>query len=422
MFGWTDEQKMVRQMIRKWCETKLAPANRDLDENKILPYDLMRDFMKTFGIPDMVRGAFERLSRGAPHGSAGRGGGEGSQPPKEDEPEGGGMSLMGGGDPSMQAILCVEMSRINPGFFMAFGASLGLAGGAIMAKGTPEQRKKWALPILTMETIGAWGMTEPGAGSDAFGSMRTVARPDGDHYVLNGQKTFITNAPFADTMVVYAKIDRGQDVPLAERPIHAFILEKGMKGLSQPAPMHKMGMNASPTGELFLEDVRVHRSHLLGEKEHETARDKAKDVFHGERTGMAPMCLGIIEKCLEVATAYSKERVTWGKPICEYQLVQEKLARMFVHKQNTENLLYKQLWLAKNRQTMTAAEASATKLYCARAATEVALEAVQILGGNGYMREYHVEQLARDAKLLQIGGGTDEIQIINIARHLLKAA
>jgi acyl-CoA dehydrogenase len=408
MFAWTDEQKMVRQMVRKWIEAKLVPANPALDRNETLPYDLMRDFMKSFGIGDMVRGAFERRLA------------KGERPVDDgDEPQGG---LMGGGDAAMQAILCIEMSRINPGFFMAFGASLGLCGGAIMAKGTTEQKKRWGLPVLTMEKIGCWGMTEPGAGSDAFGSMRTVARPDGDHYVLNGQKTFITNAPFADVCVVYAKIDRGQDVPLAQRPIHAFIVEKGSKGFSQPAAMHKMGMNASPTGELFLEDVRVPKSHLLGEHEHEAARDKAKDVFHGERTGMAPMCLGIIEKCLETSLAYSKERVTWGKPICEYQLIQEKLARMYVHKLNTENLLFRQLWLVKNKQNMTPEEASATKLYCARAATEVALDAVQILGGNGYMREYHVEQLARDAKLLQIGGGTDEIQIINIARHLLKAA
>jgi hypothetical protein len=180
-------------------------------------------------------------------------------------------------------------------------------------------------------------------------------------------------------------------------------------------------MNASPTGELFLQDVRVPREHLLGEVEREQAREKAKDVFHGERTGMAPMALGIVEKCLEASTAYAKERVTWGRPIADYQLVQEKLARMFVHKQNIENLLFKQLWLQKTGGNMTAAEASATKLYCARAATECALEAVQIHGGNGYMREFHVEQLVRDAKLLQIGGGTDEIQIINIARSLLRA-
>jgi len=132
------------------------------------------------------------------------------------------------------------------------------------------------------------------------------------------------------------------------------------------------------------------------------------------------MALGIIETCLEKATAYAKQRTTWGRPIAEYQLVQEKLARMFVHQQNCENLLFKQLWLGREGRSMTSAEASATKLYCARAATECALEAVQILGGNGYMREFHVEQLARDAKLLQIGGGTDEIQILHIARWLLK--
>jgi hypothetical protein len=252
--------------------------------------------------------------------------------------------------------------------------------------------------------------------------MRTVARADGDGFILNGQKTFITNAPFADVCVVYAKIDRGQGTPLAERPIHAFVVEKGTKGFAQSAPMKKMGMHCSPTGELFLEDVRLGREHLLGEVEHDEARDKARDVFHGERTGMAPMALGIIERCLELSLAYSKERVTWGRPIADYQLVQEKLARMFVHRQNVENLIFKQLWLLKTGGSMSAAEASATKLYCARAATEVALEAVQIFGGNGYMREFHVEQHARDAKLLQIGGGTDEIQIINIARHLLKAA
>jgi alkylation response protein AidB-like acyl-CoA dehydrogenase len=364
-------------------ESKLLPANAALEANELLPYELMRDFARSFGLADMVRAGFER--------------------------EGGAKE---GRDAALQAITAIEMCRVNPGFYMAFGASLGLAGGAIMAKGTAAQKRRWALPILTLEKIGAWGMTEPGAGSDAFGAMRTVARADGDDFVLSGQKTFITNAPYADVCVVYAKLERG--------PIHAFVVERGMKGFAQGPPMRKMGMHASPTGELFLEDVRVPREHLLGEAEGDPSRDRAKDVFHGERTGMAPMCLGIVEKCLEVATAYSRERVTWGKPIAEYQLVQEKLARMFVHRQNIENLLFKQLWLSKTGGAMTAAEASATKLYCARAATEVALEAVQILGGNGYMREYHVEQLARDAKLLQIGGGTDEIQIINIARHLLK--
>ena len=417
MFRFSDEQLMVRQMVRKWVESKLRPANDALERNEILPYDLFRDFMKTFGIPDMVRGSFERLiARGEKKAAAA------AVADAEDDGDGAGGSMLGGADPAMSAIMSIEMCRVNPGFFLAFGATLGLAGGAIMSKGTPEQKRRWALPILTLDKIGAWGMTEPGAGSDAFGAMRTVARAvdGGDAYLLNGQKTFITNAPYADICVVYAKIDKGDGVPLADRPINAFVVEKGTKGFVQPAPMRKMGMHSSPTGELFLEDVRVPRSHLLGEQEKALGREGARDVFHGERTGMAPMCVGIIEACLEKATAYAKERVTWGKPIAEYQLVQEKLARMFMHKQNAENLLFKQLWLQKQKLSMSAAEASATKLYCARAATECALEAIQILGGNGYMQEFHVEQLMRDAKLLQIGGGTDEIQIINIARHLLK--
>jgi alkylation response protein AidB-like acyl-CoA dehydrogenase len=150
------------------------------------------------------------------------------------------------------------------------------------------------------------------------------------------------------------------------------------------------------------------------------AREEARDVFHGERTGMAPMTLGIIERCLEDSLAYAKERETWGKKIAEYQLIQDKLARMYVHRENVRNMLFRQFEKIYKKVPISMAEASACKLYCARACTEVALEAIQIMGGNGYMREYHVEMLMRDAKLLQIGGGTDEIQIVTIARHLLK--
>jgi hypothetical protein len=420
MFRFTDEQLMVRQMVRKWVEQKLQPARDALEQNQIQPYALMRDFMTTFGIPNMVRASFEkRAAKTAAGAPAQKGDGDGSNGDGDgDGDEGRGLM---GGDPTLSAVMSIEMCRENPGFFLAFGATLGLAGGAIMARGSAAQKRRFGLPILTMEKIGCWGMTEPGAGSDAFGAMRTVAKRDGDHYVISGAKTFITNAPYADICVVYAKIDTGDGRPLEGRAINAFIVENGTPGLSQPKPMRKMGMHSSPTGELFLDEVRVPKDQLLGEQEREQGRDGARDVFQSERTGMAPMCIGIIESCLEKATAYAKQRVTWGKPIAEYQLVQEKLARMYMHLQNCENLLYKQLWLTKHKQAMTAAEASATKLYCARAATECALEAIQILGGNGYMAEYHVEQLMRDAKLLQIGGGTDEIQTLNIARHLLRA-
>src|SRR4051794_18864265 len=225
MFDFTDEQKMARKMLRQWADKELAPLVPRMEKGEVLPYDAMRKLIKTFGLDEMVRAAFERM--------------------KESPGEKGGTF---GSDQAMSAIVGMELSRVCPGFCLAFGASMGLAGGAIMAKGTLEQKRRYALPILVGEKIGAWSMTEPGAGSDAFGSMRTTARRDGDHYLLNGQKTFITNAPFADTFVVYAKIVEGTDDDQRHRQIHAFIVERETAGLSTGKPMEKMGMHSSPTG------------------------------------------------------------------------------------------------------------------------------------------------------------------------------
>jgi alkylation response protein AidB-like acyl-CoA dehydrogenase len=406
--AFTEEQEMMRKVVRRWTTSKLEPKLDALEAGEP-PYELMRDFARTFGIPDLARAAFAKVVERA----SGEPAGEGARTP----PAKGGLSAA---DPTLGAIVSIELSRVSPGFALAFGASAGLAGGAIMGKGTLEQKRRWALPILTWDKIGAWGMTEPGAGSDAFRSMRTVAVPRDGGYVLNGQKTFITNAPYADLLVIYAKIDRGDGTPLEDRPIQPFVLERGDAGLSTSKPMRKMGMHSSPTGEVFLSDCFVPADRLLGMREKDAVgRASGRDVFHSERTGLPTMAVGIIERCLEISLDYAKQRATWGRKIAEYQLVQDKLARMFVHLENSRNLMFKQLALTLEGKTMTAAEASAAKLYCARAATEVALEAVQLLGGNGYMQEYRVEMLARDAKLLQIGGGTDEIQIINIARHLL---
>jgi acyl-CoA dehydrogenase len=406
MHAFTEEQEMVRKLVRRWTTGKLEPRVDALEAGEP-PYELMRDFAKTFGIPDLARGAFAKMEERANSGASTTG-------------SRGGLSAS---DPALAAIVSIELTRVLPGFALAFGASAGLAGGAIMSKGTIEQKRRWALPILTWEKIGAWGMTEPGAGSDAFRSMRTVAVPRDGGYVLNGQKTFITNAPYADTLVIYAKIDRGDGTPLEDRPIQPFVLERGDAGLSTSRPMRKMGMHSSPTGEVFLADCFVPADRLLGMREQDAiGRASGKDVFHSERTGLPMMAVGIIERCLEISLDYARQRVTWGKRIAEYQLVQDKLARMFMHLENSRNLMFKQLALALEGKTMTAAEASVAKLYCARAATEVAMDAVQLLGGNGYMAEYRVEMLARDAKLLQIGGGTDEIQIINIARNLLSEA
>jgi len=249
--------------------------------------------------------------------------------------------------------------------------------------------------------------------------MKSTARRDGQGgYVLNGTKTFITNGPYADTIVFICRLDEPGVAP-ADRPVLTFVLDRGMPGLTQSRPLRKMGLHSSPTGELFLQDVHVDPSRLLGESEAAQSRSGAKATFSIERTGVAAMALGIVERCLELSLAYARERVQFGRPIGEFQLIQDKLARMEVARMNLQNLVFRQVELAAAGRTPALAEASAMKLYAARAAMEVALEAVQIHGGNGYMAEYRVEQLARDAKVLQIYAGTDEIQISAIARSLL---
>jgi acyl-CoA dehydrogenase len=288
-----------------------------------------------------------------------------------------------------------------------------------MSKGTIEQKERWALDLLTMDKVGAWAITEPNSGSDAFGGMQSSARRDGDEYVLNGSKTFITNGPYADTTVFICKLDDGS--PPEDRKVLHFVLDQGLPGFEQSKPLRKMGLHSSPTGQLFLSDVRVGRDRLLGETEDLPAggRDAAKATFTMERTGVAAMALGIVDRCLELCLDYSKERVQFGKPIGEYQLIQLKLARMEVARVNLQNLIFRQIEMQSAGRQMTLAEASACKLYGAQSAVDVALEAVQLFGGNGYMSEYEVEQLARDAKVLQIYAGTDEIQVGQIARSLL---
>ena len=315
----------------------------------------------------------------------------------------------------------IELCRVCPGMVTAMGVSMGLTSAAINAKGTIAQKERWVPELLTMEKIGAWAITEPGSGSDAFGSMRSTARRDGDEYVLNGSKTFITNGPYADTIVFICKLDEGN--PPAERKVLSFVLDRGMPGFEQSKPLRKMGMHSSPTGELFLTDVRVGRDRLIGETEDVPAggREGAKATFMQERAGVAAMALGIIEECLDRCVQYARDRVQFGQPIGEFQLIQDKLARMEVARLNVQNLVFRTVEMSAAGHTMTLAEASAMKLYSARAATEVAMEAVQLFGGNGYMSEFRVEQLARDAKVLQIYAGTDEIQITHIAKDLLRA-
>jgi alkylation response protein AidB-like acyl-CoA dehydrogenase len=319
----------------------------------------------------------------------------------------------------MGVILIKEICRVCPGFVGAFGVSLGLGASTILARGTQAQKQRWVPPLVTLEKIAAWALTEPDSGSDAFGAMKTSVRRDGAGYLLNGQKTFITNGPYADTIVVYAKLDDGA-TPSRDRKILTFVLDSGMPGLTQGKPFRKMGFHSSPTGELFFDNVHLAADRLLGETEEHEGRDSAKSGFVAERTGVAAMSLGIIEECLDQCTKYAKARVQFGHPIADYQLVQLKLANMEIARVNVQNMVFRSLEMAAAGKRPTLAEASAMKLYSSQAATEVAMEAVQLFGGNGYMSEYPVEQLARDAKSLMIYAGSNEIQATHIAKGVLE--
>jgi alkylation response protein AidB-like acyl-CoA dehydrogenase len=301
----------------------------------------------------------------------------------------------------------------------ALGVSAGLTASAIDGRGTLRQRERWVPDLLALDRIGAWALTEPGAGSDAFGAMRAHARREGNDYILNGSKTFITNGPYADTILFICKLDEGN--PPEERKIVSFVLDRGMPGLEQSPPLRKMGMHSSPTGEIFVTDVRAGVDRLLGENEDAPgdARDGAKGTFATERAGVAAMALGIIERCLSLCIDYANDRVQFGRPIGEFQLIQEKLATMEIARLNVSNLVFRYIEAIMANRPLSLAEASAMKLYSARAATDVAMQAVQLFGGNGYMVESGLEQLARDAKALQIYGGTDELQITHIAKDLL---
>jgi hypothetical protein len=408
MFEWSEEHAMIRDAVRQFVETEIRPRREELEFGDVPPYDVLRTLFRTFGLDALAREQFKKRIERERAVSEGKG-------EDADEEQSGGS----GGGGAMFMIPIIELCRCSPGMVTAMGVSVGLTPASIMSKGTIEQKERWALDLLTLDKIGAWAITEPNSGSDAFGSMQSTARRDGDEYILNGSKTFITNGPYADTTVFICKLDEGN--PPEDRKILTFVLDRGMEGFEQSKPLRKMGLHSSPTGQLFLSDVRVGRDRLLGETEDVPAggREGAKATFVMERTGVAAMALGIVERCLELSLDYAKERVQFGKPIGEYQLIQLKLAKMEVARVNLQNLVFRQIEMSAAGQVMNLAEASAGKLYGAQAAMEVTLEAVQLFGGNGYMAEYEVEQLCRDAKVLQIYAGTDEIQVSQIARTLL---
>ncbi|HEV7932470.1 MAG TPA: acyl-CoA dehydrogenase family protein [Actinomadura sp.] len=403
MIEWSDEEVMVRDTVRDWIDAEIRPHLDELDAGELPPYDLIRKLYATFGMDEMARSSFRsRIER------------DGRTETSEDPPS----RQKGSGDlrAAMSMLPIIELCKVSPGLVTAMGVSLGLAAGTVMKRGTIEQKERWGLDLLTFDKVGAWAITEPNSGSDAFGGMQATARKVGDEYVINGGKTFITNGPYADTIVFYCKLDDG--APPRDREILTFVLDRGMPGLEQSKPLRKMGLHSSPTGELFLNDVRAGADRLLAGGSG-GGRESARQNFVAERAGVAAMALGVIEECLKLSVQYARSRVLWDRPIGDYQLIQLKLAKMEVARLNVQNLVFRHVEMQRAGRTPTLAEASAMKLYSAQAASEVAMEAVQLFGGNGYMSEYRVEQLARDAKSFQIYAGTDEIQVSHIAKDLL---
>ncbi|UNQ39245.1 acyl-CoA dehydrogenase family protein [Prescottella equi] len=412
MYEWSDTDLMFRDALRGFIDKEIKPHVDKLETGELPPYDIIRKMYATFGMDEMASEALEKSF--AKEEAKERG-----EAPADSDEKSGGFSGAG----SMGVILNSEIAGVSLGLVASMGVSIGLTAGTLRSRGTLAQKKRWLPGLVTMEKVGAWAITEPDSGSDAFGGMKSYVRRDGDDYILNGQKTFITNGPYADVTIVYAKLDEGDaSVDRRDRKVLGFVLEKGMEGFTQSPPFKKMGMNSSPTGELFFDNVRISKDRLLGETENPAkgdGKESAKESFAAERIGIASLALGIINECQRLSIDYAKNRKLWGKEIAQFQLIQLKLAEMEVARLNVQNMLFNAIERSNSGSPLSLAEASAMKLYSSRAATEVAMEAVQLFGGNGYMAEYKVEQLARDAKSLMIYAGSNEIQVTHIAKGLL---
>ncbi|MFD0365801.1 acyl-CoA dehydrogenase family protein [Nocardia sp. GCM10030253] len=418
MFEWSETDEMIREAVRTFIDKEVRPNLDALDSGEMSPYPIVRKLFSDFGIDAMGGEAVEKLLAKQRKKEAAIAAGE-PLPEKQEKPSGGSPFS---GQESLMAVLIGELSGVCMGMVTAMGVSIGLGATTIMSRGTLAQKERWLPDIVTMKKVAAWAITEPDSGSDAFGGMKTYVRRDGEDYILNGQKTFITNGPFADVMIVYAKLDEGDGGDKRDRKVLTFVLDKGMEGLTQGKPFKKMGLHASPTGELFFDNVRLSKDRLLGETEEHKGgdgRESARSSFTAERVGVGFMALGIINECHRLCLDYAKNRKLWGQEIGRFQLVQLKLAKMEIARMNVQNMVFNTLERGRAGKPLTLAEASAIKLYASEAATEVAMEAVQLFGGNGYMTEYRVEQLARDAKSLMIYAGSNEIQVTHIAKGLL---
>jgi|TARA_B100000405_G_scaffold98743_1_gene68736 isovaleryl-CoA dehydrogenase len=369
---------LLRDTVRSFSDDEIAPRANLIEQNNDFPKDLWAK-LGDIGVLGIT---------------------------VEEEYGGAGMGYL------EHVVALEEISRASAAVGLSYSAHSNLCVNQLRLNGNEEQKKKFLPELISGEKVGALAMSETGAGSDVVG-MKTIATKNGDRFILNGSKMWITNGPNADTLVVYAKTDPGA----GKHGITAFIIEKGMKGFSTSSKLDKMGMRGSNTCELIFSDCEVPEANILG-----SLNGGVKVLMSGldyERAVLAAGPIGIMQACMDVVLPYVHDRKQFGQPIGEFQLMQGKLADMYVTMNASKSYVYS-VAKACDRGEVTRKDAAGAILYAAERASWMASEAIQCLGGNGYINDYPTGRLLRDAKLYEIGAGTSEIRRMLIGRELFK--
>ncbi|MBI5648584.1 MAG: acyl-CoA dehydrogenase family protein [Ignavibacteriae bacterium] len=377
-FELSEQQELIRQTARDFAESEIRPHVLEWDEAQHFPTDVFRKMGELGFLGIMV----------------------------PEELEGAGLG------PIEYALVVEEISRVDPAVGLGVAAHNGLCTNHILLFGSDDIRRRYIPDLASGRTMGMWGLTEPGSGSDA-GGMRTTAVRDGDSWVINGSKNFITHASVGRTAVIMAVTEPG----IGSKGISAFVMDRDTPGFSTGKKENKLGMRCSDTASLILENVRVPADHLLGESTG-LGFKQALQILDGGRISIAANSLGCAQGAYETALAYAKERKQFGQPLSEFQATQFKLAQMAMGIETARLMTYKAAWMRAQGMDINIAAAEA-KLYASEVATRVTNEAVQILGGYGFTKDYPAEKYYRDVKLLTIGEGTSEIQRLVISRRLL---
>ena len=377
LYDISEEQRIILNTVRNFCEEKVKPVEEANDKSGRYPEELFKEMAKLgfFGsaIPEEYGGNFV--------------------------------------DFFTLALLSEEMARYSPSLGTVMGGSSLLFGNNLARNGTEEQKKKYLPKVASGELIGCLGLTEPGAGSDAMG-LSTRVEKRGDEYILNGTKTFISNAPIADVSLVYATIDKS----LGPKGICTFVVERDFEGFSTGKEFDKMGLRSSPTGELVFEDCRVPAENLVGGKEG-LGKNQMISGLDTERVAWAALALGLAQGAFEEALKYSQEREQFGTPIFNFQMIQKMIADMATSIEAARLLIYNSAAILDGGKDARL-EASYAKLFACDMCMDVTTDAVHIHGGYGFTKEFRVERMMRDAKVFSIGAGTSEVQRMIICHYL----